>query len=87
MNRFSCSKEGYQLLEVKMRLLESLGQNISYMSLRHTGVREHQGELFSVKSLSHRKGDIPSAEFFQKSEGTTGICLMSSESFRSDLQS
>lgn len=55
MIQFLYSKKSYQLFEVKLRLLDSLGQNIFSMSLRHTGARQHKGEPFCVKSMSHRK--------------------------------
>lgn len=58
MIQFLYSKKDYQLFEVKMKLLKSLGQNISSMSLRHTGVRKHKGEPFHVKLMSHRKEGI-----------------------------
>lgn len=65
MIQFLYSKKSYQLFEVKLRLLDSLGQNIFSMSLRHTGARQRKGEPFCVKSMSHRKEDIPFSELFQ----------------------
>lgn len=69
------------MLEIKMSFVEGLGENISYMSLRHDSVMEHEGKLLSVKSLSYRKWEIPSSELFQKSEEKTQNFQIISESF------